>query len=66
MTTDKVKLDYFERKLGEMQVQMRELVDLVMRSQAEHAQLQAWAMHLKPYREYGFPHRPTHSEDETD
>lgn len=45
---------------------MRELVDLVMRSQAEHAQLQAWAMHLKPYREMGFPHRPTHSDDETD
>jgi hypothetical protein len=48
----KTKIDYFERKLSEFQIQMRELEKVNQDSQEEHQSLQAWAMGIKPYREY--------------
>lgn len=50
--TPTIKLDYFERKLSEFQVQMRELLKINQDGQEEHQALQAWAMGIKPYREY--------------
>ena len=50
--TPQIKLDYFERKLSEFQVQMRELEKVNQDSQEEHQALQAWAMGVKPYRKY--------------
>jgi hypothetical protein len=48
----KTKIDYFERKLSEFQIQMRELEKVNQDSQEEHQSLQAWAMGIKPYRKY--------------